>query len=257
MDGHADPPPVPTRMWFALLRRLGRGLTGRRISVRDTAFTVTSLHGKPDELGWSFRRAREVQVVLRDVSAPEIEAKEIVVECDSLVLGPTVTATGVRVTTTMSTEMFAAFGDQDDSSPRVDVVDGELRSPWRPGIELVLRAEVTEDDLRFTPTAVITPFGRLSSWGILPSGIAPSPDLPGGLRITDITTTDDAVLVRSAVARWAATHGDRLRLRELLDAATQDRPSSGTPAPRDGARPGAPGVSGSRRVDGVVGSPTL
>jgi hypothetical protein len=160
-------------------------------------------------------------VVLRDVTAPELEAQELVVECDSLVVGPTVTATGVTVTTTMSPAALAAYGDQDESSPRVEVVDGELRSPWLPGIELVLRPEVTGDDLRFTPTAVITPLGRWSSWGVLPSGTAPSPDLPGGLRIAEIRTTDDAVLVRSTLDRWSVTPSERPRLRELLDAASR------------------------------------
>ena len=222
MDGHDDPTPTATRMWFALLRRLGRGVTGRRISVRDTACTVASLHGNPDGVGWSFGRARDVQVVLRDVTSPELDAQELVVECDTLVLGPTITATGVRVTTTMSPDAFTSFGEDDEPGSRVDVVDGEIRSPWLPGIELVLRPEVTDDGLRFTPTAVITPLGRWSSWGILPSGTAPSPDLPGGLRITEITTTDDAVVVRSAIGRWTATPADRPRLRELLAAASQD-----------------------------------
>ena len=163
-----------------------------------------------------------MQVVLRDVTSPELDAQELVVECDSLMLGPTITATGVRVTTTMSPDAFASFGEDDEPGPRVDVVDGEIRSPWLPGIELVLRPEVTDDGLRFTPTAVITPLGRWSSWGILPSGTAPSPDLPGGLRITEITTTDDAVVVRSAIGRWTATPADRPRLRELLAAASQD-----------------------------------
>ena len=221
MDGHDDPTPTPTRMWFSLLRRLGRGISGRRITVRDTAFTVASLHGKPDGLGRSLRRARDVRVVLRDVTAPELEAQELVVECDTLVVGPTVTATGVRVTATMSPDALAAYADDDEPSPQVDVVDGELRSPWLPGIELVLRPEVTDDDLRFTPTAVITPLGRWSSWGILPSGTAPAPELPGGLRITEITTRGDAVLVRSALDRWTASQADRPRLRELLDAASR------------------------------------
>jgi hypothetical protein len=225
MDGHDDPAPRPTRMWFALLRRLGRGLTGRRISVRDTAATVVSMHGRPDGPGWSFGRARDVQVVLRDVVAPELEAQELVVECDALVVGPTVTATGVTVTATMSPDALAAYADEDEPSPRVDVVDGEFRTPWLPGIDLVLRPEVTEDDLRFTPTAVVTPLGRWSSLGLLPSGTAPSPDLPGGLRLTEITTTDDAVLVRATIDRWTASRGDP-RLRELLDAASADRPGS-------------------------------
>jgi hypothetical protein len=226
MDGHDHPTPAPTRMWFSLLRRLGRGISGRRISVRDTAATVVAMHGKPDLRGWSFGRARDVQVVLRDVTAPELEARELVVECDTLVVGPTITATGVRVTATMTPEALAAYGDQDEPGPRVDVVDGEFRSPWCPGIELVLRPEVAGDDLRFTPTAVITPLGRWSSWGILPSGSAPSPDLPGGLRITEITTADDAVVVRSTIDRWSASPGDRPRLRELLAAATDDGPVS-------------------------------
>ncbi len=219
MDGHDDP--TPTRMWFSLLRRLGRGLTGRRIVVRDTAFTVVSLHGKPDGFRRSFRRARDVQVVLRDVTAPQVEAQELVVACDSLEVGPTVTATGVTVTATMTPEALAAYSDDDAASPRVDVVDGELRSPWLPGVELVLRPEVTDDDLRFTPTAVITPLGRWSSWGILPSGTAPAPELPGGLRISEITTTGDAVQVRSTLDRWTASQRDRPRLRELLDAASR------------------------------------
>ena len=225
MDGHDDPTPTPTRMWFALLRRLGQGLAGRRISVRDTAFTVASLHGRPDGRGWSLGRARDVQVVLRDITAPELDAQELVVECDAVALGTTVTATGVTVTATLTPQALAAFGDQDEPSPRVDVVDGELRSPWLPGIDLVLRPEVTDDDLRFTPTAVITPLGRWSSWGVLPSGVAPSPELPGGLRVIEITTTDDAVVVRSTVDRWTATPADRPRLRELLAAASQDRAS--------------------------------
>jgi hypothetical protein len=225
MDGQDEPAPTPTRMWFALLRRLGRGLAGRRISVRDTAATVVSMHGKPDGSGWSFGRARDVQVVLRDVTAPELEAQELVVECDALVVGPTVTATGVRVTATMSPDALAAYADDDEPSPRVDVVDGEFRTPWLPGIELVLRPEITENDLRFTPTAVITPLGRWSSWGVLPSGTAPSPELPGGLRLTEITATEDAVLVRATIERWSASQADRPRLRELLAAASQGSPA--------------------------------
>ena len=222
MDGLDEPTPTPARMWFTLLRRLGRGISGRRLAVRDTAATVVSMHGKPDGPGWSFGRARDVQVVLRDVTAPELEAQELVVECDALVVGPTITATGVTVTATMSPDALAAYADDDEPAPRVDVVDGEFRSPWLPGVELVLRPEVTEDDLRFTPTAVITPLGRWSSWGLLPSGTAPSPELPGGLRLTEITTTDDAVLVRATLERWTATPGDRPRIRDLLAAATQD-----------------------------------
>jgi hypothetical protein len=221
MDGHDDPTPTPARMWFSLLRRLGRGLRGRRLAVRDTAATVVSVHGKPDGSGWSFGRARDVQVVLRDVTAPELEAQELVVECDALVVGPTVTATGVRVTATMSPAALAAYADDDGPTPQLDVVDGELRSPWLPGVDLVLRPEVTEDDLRFTPTALITPLGRWSSWGILSSGTAPSPELPEGLRLTGITTTDDAVLVRATIDRWTAPLRDRSRLRELLDAASR------------------------------------
>lgn len=223
MDGHDEPTPTPTRMWFALLRRLGRGLAGRRISVRDTAFTVVSMHGKPDGFGWSLGRARDIHVVLRDVTAPELEAQELVVECDTLRVGSTVAATGVRITATLSSAAFAAFGNEEGASPRIDVVDGELRTPWLPGIEMVLRPEVTEDDLRFTPTALLTPLGRWSSWGLLPSGTAPSPDLPLGLRLTEITPTEDAVVVRAAMDRWTAPQGDRPRLRELLVAATQDR----------------------------------
>ncbi len=226
MDGHDEPGPTPTRMWFSLLRRLGRGLAGRRIAVRDTAATVVSMHGKPDGHGWAFGRARDVHVVLRDVTAPELDAQELVVECDSLTLGTTVTATGVSITATLSPEAFAAFGDDEDG-PRLDVVDGELRSSWLPGIDMVLDPVVTEDDLRFTPTALLTPVGRWSSWGLLPSGTAPSPDLPGGLRIREITTTDDAVRVRSTIDRWTATPADRPRLRELLAAATQDSAVSG------------------------------
>lgn len=223
MEGHDSSTPTPTRMWFSLLRRLGRGLAGRRISVRDTACTVVSMHGKPDGRGWSFGRARDIHIVLRDVTAPELEAQELVVECDSLAVGSTVTATGVRITATLTPEALAAFGDQDEASPRVDVVDGEFRTPWMPGIEMVLRPEVTEENLRFTPTALLTPLGRWSSWGLLPSGTAPSPELPLGLRLNEITTTDDAVLIRAELDRWSAPAGDRPRLRELLDAASQDR----------------------------------
>ncbi|MDL5160184.1 hypothetical protein [Actinomycetospora termitidis] len=214
MDGHDDP--TPTRLWFSLLRRLGRGLTGRRVAVQGTSFTVASVHGCPD--GWSLGRARDVQLTLHDVVAPEITAQELVVECDTLTVGSTVTATGVTVTATLSSSAFASFGDGTEG-PRVTVEDGELRTAWWPGITLALRPEVTADELRFTPVAVVTPLGRWSSWGLLPSGSVPSPVLPGGLRVTDIATTGDVVVVRSATEHWTASAADRPRLRELLAAA--------------------------------------
>ena len=221
MDGQDEPAPTPTRMWFALLRRLGRGLAGRRISVRDTAATVVSMHGKPDGSGWSFGRARDVQVVLRDVTAPELEAQELVVECDALVVGPTVTATGVRVTATMSPDALAAYADDDEPSPRVDVVDGEFRTPWLPGIDLVLQPEITEDDLRFTPTAVITPLGRWSSWGILPSGTTASahsrtgPPARAGARGSPRDSYDEASRVSIRLAHRPTV--ERFRDREGND----------------------------------------
>jgi hypothetical protein len=202
-------------MWFALLRRCGRKLTGRRISLGGMTFTVMSLHGRPDRSSaCSLGRAREVRVVLGDLTGPDFAARELVVECATLVVGPTVTATGVTISATMSPESLAAFGDRNHPGPQVTVVDAEFRTRWLPGIDVVIRPEVTADRMRFQPVAVITPVGRWSSLWWLPAGTAPPPELPGGLRLTEITTTHDAVLMRATIDHWTGRLDDRPPLRE-------------------------------------------
>jgi hypothetical protein len=229
MDDRDESTPTPARMWFALLRRVGQGLTGRRFRVRDTACTVVSLHGRPGGSRWSPGRARDVEVVLRDVTSPEIDARELVVECETLAVGSSVAATGVTITATVDPASMGALGEQDGPSPEVTVVDGEMRSPWLPGIEVVIEPEVADDGLRFVPVALITPVGRWSSTWWMPTGSAPSPDLPGGLRLAEIATTDDAIVLRAVIDEWSAPLRDGSRLRELLDAATKDRPTSAVP----------------------------
>jgi hypothetical protein len=232
MDDRGESTPTPARLWFALLRRVGRGLAGRRFTVRDTAFTVVSLHGRPEGSRWSLGRARDVEVVLDDLVSPEIEARELVVECASLSIGSTVTATGVTITATVGPDSLGALGEQDGPTPEIRVVNGELRSPWIPGIDVVLEVAVDEDCVRFVPVAVITPLGRWTSTWWLPSGTAPSPELPAGLRLTEIATTDDAVVLQAVIDEWSAPLRDGSRLRELLAAATNDRlPDDGAASP--------------------------
>jgi hypothetical protein len=210
-------------MWFALLRRVGRGLAGRRFTVRDTGCTVVSLHGRPEGPRWSLGRARDVEVVLRDVTSPELDARELVVECETLTVGSSITATGVTLTATVTPESLGGLGAEDEPSTEVTVVDGEMRSPWLPGVEFVIEPEVTADGLRFVPVALITPLGRWSSTWWLPAGTAPTPDLPGGLRLAEIATTDDAVVLQMVMEEWTVPLRDGSRLGELLDAASNDR----------------------------------
>lgn len=221
-------------MWFALLRRLGSALTGRRITVRGVVFTVVSLHGRPDGSAWTLGRARDAHVVLGDVTAPEFAARELVVECDTLVVGSTVTATGVTVTATMSPESLQALGDANGESRDVHIVDGEVRARWFPGVDVVVRPEVAADRLRFVPVALITPAGRWSSPRWLPAGTAAPPELPGGLRLAEIATTDDAVVLRATIDRWTAALGDVPWLRELLGAASQTSSRSTEPDVAEG-----------------------
>jgi hypothetical protein len=218
-------------MWFALLRRVGRGLAGRRFTVRDTACTIVSLHGRPEGSRWSLGRARDVEVVLHDVASPEIDAREMVVECETLTVGSTVAATGVTITATVGPDSLAQLGDQDGPSPEVSVVDGEMRSPWLPGIELVIEPEVADDGLRFVPVALITPLGRWTSTWWMPSGTAPPPELPGGLRLAEITTAGDAVVLRMVIDEWTVPLRDGSRLGELLDAASRDRSTETVTSP--------------------------
>jgi hypothetical protein len=230
MDDRGEPTPTPARMWFALLRRVGRGLAGRRITVRDTAFTVVSLHGRPGGSRWSLGRAQDVEVVLRDVSAPELVARELVVRCEAVTVGSTVRATGVTITATLGTDALGVFADADRPSPEVTVVDGEMRSRWLPGVDLVIEPRVAADHLRFVPVAVLTPLGRWSSW-FLPSGTAPSPELPGGMRLTEITTADDAVVLRAVVDEWSAPLRDGSRLGEALGALSREGAASSATGP--------------------------
>ena len=207
-------------MWFALLRRLGRGVTGRQITVRGTAFTVKSLHGRPEGARWSPGRARDVVVVLRDLTAPELTARQLVVACETVRLGATVTATGVSITATMTPESLRAMGD--GTGPEITVVDGELRSSsFVPGVEVAIEPQVADDHLRFVPVALLTPLGRWPSWW-LPAVTAPPPDLPGGLRLVGIVTEGDALVLRMVVDRWRGSLRDGSRLRELLAAASRE-----------------------------------
>lgn len=229
MDDRAGPALAPARMWFALLRRLGRGVTGRRFTVRGSAFTVASLHGLPEGARWGLGRARDVEVVLRDLVAPELTARELVVACETLTVGTAVTATGVSITATMTPESVRAMGD--GAGPEITVVGGELRSSsFVPGVEVVVEPQVADDHLRFVPVALLTPFGRWSSWW-LPAATAPHPDLPGGLRLAGIAIGDDALVLRVVVDRWSAPLRDGSRLRELLVAAKEAPAEPGVPAP--------------------------
>ena len=236
MDDRVESTPAPARMWFSLLRRIGRGLAGGRFTVRDTACTVVSLHGRPERSGWSLGRARDVEVVLCDVTSPELDARELVVECETLTVGSTITATGVTLTATVEPESLGDFAEPGEPSPEVSVVDGEMRSPWLPGVEVVVEPEVTDDGLRFVPVALLTPVGRWTSWW-LPATTAPTPDLPGGLRLAEMTTTDDAVVFRAVIEEWTVPLRDASRLAELLDAATKDL-SPGAEADVPAARSG-------------------
>jgi hypothetical protein len=215
MNGREGSTPTPARLWFALLRHLGRGITGRRVATSEGTGTVVALHGRPDTGGWSLRRARDVRVVLRDVTTPDLTARELVVECDTLVIGSTVTATGVRVTATMTPESARALEPDDAADRGVAIVDGEVRSRWLPGVDMVVRPQVAADRLRFVPIAVITPVGRWSSPVWLPAVTAPPPELPGGLRLDHIATTEDAFVFRTSVERWDAPLRDLPALREL------------------------------------------
>lgn len=221
MDGREGPAPIPVRIWFSALRRLGRGVAGRRITARDASFRVDSLHARPDGTAWA--RARDVRVELSDVSSPEFSARELVVTCETLAIGSTVTATGVTVTATMSPDAVKAMAGADGESTeslQVTVVDGELRSRWLPGVDIVTRPEVAPDRLRFVPLAVITPFGRWSSPSWLPAGTAPPPELPGGLRLTDMAVAGNAVVIQATVDEWSSSLRDRPWLRELLGRAS-------------------------------------
>ncbi|MCD2193657.1 hypothetical protein LQ327_09720 [Actinomycetospora endophytica] len=201
-------------------------LNGRRVTLRGLAFTVDSLHGRPERSGWSLRRVRAVRVVLHDLTGPDLAARELIVECDTLAVSSTVTATGITITVTLSPEALETHGDRHRPSPEVSVVDGEFRVRRRPGLEVVLRPEVAADYLRFVPVALITPVGRWSALSWLPAGTAPPPELPGGLRLTEITTTYDAVRVRATLERWSAPLHHRPRLRELFAIASDQEPGS-------------------------------
>ncbi|MCD2196334.1 hypothetical protein LQ327_23450 [Actinomycetospora endophytica] len=250
MDGRDESTRTPARMWFALLRRVGRGLTGRRFSVRDAAFTVVSLHGRPQGPRWSLGRAQDVQVVLSDVITPELTARELLVECDTLAVGSTVTATGVTITATVAPESLGALGEQDGPTPDISVVNGELRSPWLPGVDVVIELEVTDECIRFVPVALVTPVGRWTQTWWMPAGSAPSPELPGGLRLAEIATTDDAVVLQAVIDEWCAPLRDGSRLREVLGALSKDRddaPVADVPEQRPGGTSTGDG-SGSRRA---------
>lgn len=216
MDGTSDAAEVTTvttgraaRAWFALLRRLGRGISGRRFTVRGTTFHVRALHGRPDG-SWSLGRVRDAHAVLVDVEGPDLTAREVVVTCETLTVGSTVTATGVSVTATLAPEAVRAMIAEAGASGDFDVVDGELRSRWFPGVDVVVRPMVGRDRLWFVPVAMISPAGRWPApW--LPSVTAPPPELPGGLRLVDIGTTDDAVVLRATADEWTASPRERLR----------------------------------------------
>lgn len=240
VDGEEVPVPrprTPADVWVGLLRRLGRGLGARPITVKGVRFRLEELDFGPDGSAWSFGRLRDVRAVATDVGYEGIVADRVVAECDEVSLRSVATASAITLTATLSPANVQAVLDASGSRVRLLFVDGELRLPWGVATELVVEPEVDDEGTITFRTGAVRSFGQrveLPAW--LPTATTVRPALPAGIRLLAVGRegpgdggSGDGIVVRAVLDEPAPVTLERRHVRELMAASRRGHRTVLTP----------------------------
>lgn len=211
--GRALLPSVPTTPAGVLetaVRVAAQRLRGKRVTVRtaeqDVPMTVVDMACTGDTFRLAQGRIDEATFEAKDLGWPPLPLERLVVIARDLrFAGPfstTVTAGSVQLDVTITAE--ALLAEIAETRPDLTVRFGSVllvsHKPW-PG-ELEVAPEVEDGVARLRPVALWLAGRRLT----LPSRLAPFrvplPDLPQGLTLTSVTTSEDGVRLRGEAQDW-------------------------------------------------------
>lgn len=211
--GRALLPSVPTTPAGVLetaVRVAAQRLRGKRVTVRtadqDVPLTVVDMTCTGDTFRLAQGRIDEACFEAEDLAWPPLPLERLVVTARDLrFAGPfstTVTAESVQLDVTVTAETLLA--EIAVSRPDLRVRFGSVllvsRKPW-PG-ELEVAPEVEDGVARLRPTALWLAGRRLPLPGRLSSFVLPLPDLPRGLRLTSVMTSEEGVRLRGEAQDW-------------------------------------------------------
>jgi hypothetical protein len=211
--GRALLPSVPTTPAGVLetaVRVAAQRLRGKRVTVRsadqDVPLTVVDMTCTGDTFRLAQGRIDEVCFEATDLAWPPLPLERLVVTARDLrfagPLSTKVTAGSVQLDVTITAETLLA--EIAETRPDLRVRFGSVllvsRKPW-PG-ELEVAPEVENGVARLRPIALWLAGRRLS----LPTRLAPFrvplPDLPRGLTLTSVTTSETGVRLRGEAQDW-------------------------------------------------------
>jgi hypothetical protein len=220
---------TPVAALDALLRTAARRLAGRRFTVPGTGLRlrVETLDVRPDPMGLALGQFDDVRLVARDLEWRGWACERLVLVCRNVHVRPLPAAAVVSAPVEVEVVLPAAVLRERVAArrpeARLDVgADGEARLRWarRPGWGAVLvAADVLGSAVHVRPVA-LQPGDRqdgrrirLPRW--LPPVRIPVPVLARGLRLREITTGPEVVVLRLVADEWREAVSVR-RLAELL-----------------------------------------
>jgi hypothetical protein len=212
---------TPVGLWLALVRLAAAGAGDRTLTlptaVGDVRLRLVSVTvgaggsggaggpgGSGLGSGLGLGRLRDVHVAAADVTWEGLVAPHVAATADVVDLRPSgsVAASGITLTVTLPHSAVQGLVDRSGAALLVEISEGSPRVRWARAPRhwsLEVRPEVVADALVLRAVAVRS---RRLSWR-LPRGLPALPGgalrLPGGLRLVDVTTGHDDVVVTATL----------------------------------------------------------
>jgi hypothetical protein len=198
----------------AVLRAAGRRLSGRRVTVPGTggelSLCLESLHVHPEPVGLSLGQLGEVRVAATDVRHRDLEAHRAVLVGHNVHVRPLPAPTVVAAPVTLELRLRpAVLHDRLAAlrpALRLEIGDGAARVHLARHLgrgSLTVTPEVTAEALLLRPRALQV--GRLRTglpaW--LPELRIALPALPRRLRLRDVTTDGDEIVLHLHADEWS------------------------------------------------------
>jgi hypothetical protein len=171
-----------------------------RLHLDDLRFDLASLPLAVGQLGSIFVDARDVRWPGGQVDTLHVEFANVHIRPG---FAPLIVSAPVRVHATIAQASLDGFLGAVADKVRVELGDGEARA-YRPGRESWGHAAVTPrlegDKVRLVATAIsVRSRAFHAPGGGVPSVLVDLPDLPGGMKVTDLALGDLAVVVDARI----------------------------------------------------------
>jgi hypothetical protein len=191
-------------------RVIGRELT-MRVGESDVTLTPVELDTELDTMGLALGQVPHIRIVARDVSWPGTPLERLTIVCSdvrfqSLPL-PTAIAGQVELEITVSAEVVRAKVAEVQPNLIVEIGDdGIVRVRWanrqRWGHIEVVPTVDEEKGLVLSPRVLQVAGMRFGSISRMQPTVVEVPDLPRGLRLTDVQPGPGELVLRGEAERW-------------------------------------------------------